>query len=298
MLLQLAQKDIVLVLRAQPSGSFVAPDIHNAPVRQLNHRVAVVVHQIRFVRHQQHQVVPRNLLQQVHHQQRVRLVQVAGRLVGKDDARILDNGARNRNALLLTARQRIRRTGGEILHADVRQRRRDPLAHLPALLHAAQAQRVRNVVKAGFALVEVVILEDIPHLAVAQRIGIRADVLPVNRQAAARKAVQTADDVEQRGLAAAAAPENGNHAALGQLQTDIVDHVDFVLLALVKKLVQMLNPNHSASPPFKAFLTLCRNSRRICLCVTRTVTSSIPTHRIMYCHACRYGNSAFACGTV
>ena len=47
-------------------------------------------------------MVAGDLAEQIHDKDGVRLVKVSRRLVGKDDARILDNGARNGYALLLT----------------------------------------------------------------------------------------------------------------------------------------------------------------------------------------------------
>ena len=104
-LLQLAEPDVVLVFYAQPVRGFVAADIDHLAVGQFDHRFAVVVHQIFLVRDEQNQMVAGDLAEQIHDKDGVRLVKVSRRLVGKDDARILDNSARNGNALLLTARE-------------------------------------------------------------------------------------------------------------------------------------------------------------------------------------------------
>ena len=208
------------------------------------------------MRDEQNQMVAGDLTEQIHDKDGVRLVKVSRRLVGKDDARILDNGARNGNALLLTARERVRRAVLKALHADICERGVHAFPHFPAVFHPAQAQGVCNVVVAGDIAAEVVVLEDVAHFAVAQGVGVLADVLTVHGQTAAGKAIQTADDVEQRGFAAPALAENGNHAPLGQVKADVVDDVNFVLLAFVEKFVQMLDADHSAFPPFRAFLTL------------------------------------------
>ena len=60
-------------------------------------------------------------------------------------------------------------------------------------------------------------LEDITDIAVAQRVGIVLDALAFNGKRSRRKAVQTADDVEQRRFTAAASTKDGDHAPLRQL---------------------------------------------------------------------------------
>ena len=91
-----------------------------------------------------------DLAEEVHDLERQVGIEVAGGLVGQDDGRIVDERPRDRDALLLAARQLHRKRVHAVLQAD-------PLEHLerPALLlrhgHAEDARHERDVLEHGLA---------------------------------------------------------------------------------------------------------------------------------------------------
>ena len=64
------------------------------------------------------------LAQQIHHRFAALRIEVAGRLVGEQDERLAGDGARDGDALLLTARQLAGQVLRAVRHADAFERRR------------------------------------------------------------------------------------------------------------------------------------------------------------------------------
>ena len=135
-------------------------------------------------------------------------VEVAGRLVGQDHRRVGHQRSGDRHPLLLSARQ----LGGEMVdpvgQAHLGQRGQRPL---PALVAAQPGvgQRQLDVAERSRARDQIEALEDEADLAVAQirqvvLVG-AADVESVEAVDAAARRIQAAEDVHQRGLAAARA---------------------------------------------------------------------------------------------
>ena len=244
---------------------FVVVDRLDPAVGELDHAVAVQVHEVRFMRHQHDQMLLRDASQHVHDLEGIGLVKVAGRLIREDDRRVFHDRAGDGHALLLAAGKGIRPPQAELAHAHGRKRRCDPLTDRFFVFHPDKAQGVGNVLLHAFLRVQVVILENIADLAVSEGIGITPDILPVHRQAPAGKAVQPADDVQQRGLAAAAAAEDGNHAPVGQFQRDLIQDVNGIGLSLVVIFVNFFEADHTSSPPRKVSRTLRPKSFFTCL---------------------------------
>src|SRR5262245_61049486 len=128
-------------------------------------------------------------------------VEVAGGLVGEEQAGALHEGARERDALLLAAGELARSVREARGETDGLERLGRAAAALLAG-HAGVEERELDVADGGLVAQEVEALEDEPDRAVADRgelaVGERGDVLALEEVAAARRAVEAAEDVEQR----------------------------------------------------------------------------------------------------
>jgi hypothetical protein len=166
---------------------------------------------------------PVDAFDRLEHEHAGRAVERAGRLVAQEQVRPLGDRARNRDALLLTARQ-LRREVVQALAEPYQ-----PQRLLGRHRIGGELGDQRRVLERGEARDEVVELE------------YEADVLaPVARQAgvveprqlvveepglAGRSGVEAAEDVEQRGLAAARRPEQHDQPAGIELQVEAAQGV-------------------------------------------------------------------------
>ena len=166
----------------------------------------------------------RQPLQLVNGSPAVRLVQSTGRLVGKDHAAAVHQGAGDRHALLLAARQFGRRMPGAVCKPGPGQQVRRPLPERTARrsrIHPWQ----RDIVDRAGRFQEIVGLEnEAEGLAPDPGKGIR----PQRAHLAAREAIRTArgaveasQDVQQRGLARTGRPGDADEFACVDLQRDI-----------------------------------------------------------------------------
>jgi hypothetical protein len=137
------------------------------------------------------------------------LIEVAGRLVAEHQARLVDERARDGDALLLAARQ----LAGPVLDAvakpdllDQLTRQRRPIAPLRLLGAAGDERRHQDVLDDRALRQQAVILKDEADLLVAEvrQLGgrQRERVAAVERHRAGRGGLERAQDVEQRALAA------------------------------------------------------------------------------------------------
>ena len=136
--------------------------------------------------------------------------------------------ARDRDALLLTARELLRQT---IVHAFERDEAQELAAALDALggRHAPDPQRELDVVADRHVAEQRVVLEHEPDLALA---GVRVrHVAAVQRDAAVIDLGQAGDRAQQRALAAAARSEQHEKLAVLDVERDVVDD-GLVLIAL------------------------------------------------------------------
>ena len=147
-------------------------------------------------------------------------IERAERLVHQQHLRPVRQGARHRDALLLSTRQLRRQP---IIHAVQRHELQQFLAPRAALrsLHLAHAQRELDVVADRHVAEQRVVLEDEPDFAIARR-HVR-DVLAVQRDGAMIDLGESGDGAQQRALAAAAGPEQHEELALLDVQRDVVD---------------------------------------------------------------------------
>jgi hypothetical protein len=158
------------------------------------------------------------------------LVQIAERLVEQKHLRLTDQGPRQRDALLLAARQCRRRPLGEVGQADQIERVERLLARLgPFGARPTHPQREHHVVQDGHVRPYRIRLEDD-----ADRPAMRPDVHPATRVGhhlatdldhTVVGAFEAGDEPQRGGLAAPARPEQGDQLALRDLQVDAVDGI-------------------------------------------------------------------------
>ncbi len=136
-----------------------------------------------------------------HHAVAGRRVEAAGRLVGEQDRRFGDEGAGQRDALLLAARQRLRIVTLACRQADLRQHRRRLRANA---VGAGQLERQHHVLERVEMAEQ---LERLEHEADAARTQLRAPVLVERREvgaeqrdATAGRAIESGQQSEQRRL--------------------------------------------------------------------------------------------------
>src|SRR5690606_9778028 len=163
-------------------------------------------------------------------------VEVAGRLVADQQRRVGDDGARDRHALLLAARQFGRLVRGAVRQAHQLQRAlRVALALRAAELRQQQRQlHVLLRAERGHQVVELEYVSDVlaaPGRQLARTHAI--DALPGNLDLAAGGRVQAADEVQERGLARTRGAHQRDEITGGDVQVQAVQHVDLLRAALV-----------------------------------------------------------------
>ena len=150
-------------------------------------------------------------------------------------ARVFQNHARDRDALLLSAGQfqpaltdngviTLRQAIDKIV--DVGDLRR-----LPHLIHARILIRILDVVVDGVVEQHRILRHDADVLAQAGLSHV-ADVLPVDQDAAVIRFVKTEQQSRQRGLAGAGRPDHGDLAPGFDFETDVVQ---YPAIAVVRK---------------------------------------------------------------
>ena len=146
------------------------------------------------------------LAEHVHDFDRGGGVEVAGGLVGEQDARVVDEGARDGDALLLAAGE----LRGGVVHALFEADEADELERAAADLGVGQrrvvvGRRHHDVLERRGARQQVEVLKDEADAVVAQAgalVGVEpGDVAAVNPVLAAAGVIQAAEDVQQGGLA-------------------------------------------------------------------------------------------------
>ena len=129
------------------------------------------------------------------------LVEVSSRLVGQQDRRAHDEGARHGDTLLLAARQHPRFVREPLFEADAPQQRFGPRPSL-SHRHPRDAQRHLGVLERIELRQQVMELEHEADVAIAEchhlRIRQHRQVDAVDRNRALIDAIETAEHVEQR----------------------------------------------------------------------------------------------------
>ena len=173
--------------------------------------------------------VVRDLLQEIHDLLRSLGVKRAGRFVRENDLRIVDDGARYRHALHLSAGHLV----GFLPELTAEPHAFERVdGELPLFLarYAGDGEGKLDVLQHVEVRDEVVGLKNEPYRTVAVGVPVTRFELfggfVVDDEVAVRVLVKTADDVEQGGLAAAGGTENGNEFAFAEIQADALDRMD------------------------------------------------------------------------
>ncbi len=167
---------------------------------------------------------PVQFLEQVHQAQRHAVVDVAGRLVGEQKLGPADDGARDRDALLLSARKGRGPRFHLVLEADPGEQLGDVAAHFRSA-HSGDAQRQRDVVERGKVRKQLEFLEHDPHLAAQRRQGRareRRDVAPEQGDDPPGRLQRQVEELEQRGFARAAFPGQEVERTLGEREGHVL----------------------------------------------------------------------------
>jgi hypothetical protein len=159
----------------------------------------------------------------------LRGVEVAGGLVGEDERRLGDDGAGDRDALLLSAGELARGVVLAAGEADGVQRRERASASL-AGRHATVHQRKLHVLERARSPEQVEALEDEPDVvATEQRELVEielGDLDPAKEVRAGGRAIEAADDVHARRLAGAARADDRHELAVGDRERHAVERAD------------------------------------------------------------------------
>ena len=147
-------------------------------------------------------------------------IERAERLVEQQHAGPVDERARERDALALSARELARLAAGERVQPHERERLDRTLAPL-RLGDALDAQAVLDVLLHGHVREERVVLEHRVDVALVGR-AIR-HILPAEQHAAARGPFEARDHAQTRGLARPGRPEQREELAAPDVEVDCVD---------------------------------------------------------------------------
>ena len=148
-------------------------------------------------------------------------VQVRQRLVQQQHLRLDHDGAGERDALLLAARQLRRPAVGQMLQPDEVERRVHPPLDLRAR-HAPLLQPEGDVAAHCHMRPQRVALEHHADVALVRRQA--RDVAPADRHLPALRDVEAGDQAKQRGLAAARRAEEGEELARLDVEVDVLQH--------------------------------------------------------------------------
>ena len=137
------------------------------------------------------------LLEQIHDRLAAARIEVSGRLVREQNQRLAGDGARDGDALLLTARELARKVLRAVRHADALERRFHALLAL-GRFHAAIGERQLDVLEDREVANQVEALEDEPYLTIsyarAFRRGEIRDLTVVQRVGTLRWRIEEAKD--------------------------------------------------------------------------------------------------------
>ena len=163
--------------------------------------------------------------EQLDHRPRGVGVEIARGFVGGDDRRIVGERARNRDALLLAAGERRRQLVRAVGQTDVREQLERALAALAHRPGSQEIHRQRHVLGDGQRRQQLEELEHDPHRRAAEAgeraLGRTAERHAGHRDVTRGRAVDPADQVEQRRLAAAGFARDGDELAGSDVEIDL-----------------------------------------------------------------------------
>src|SRR5260221_10537006 len=185
------------------------------------------------------------LFEHLHHGFAAGRVEVAGGLVGEHDGRTAGDGARDRDELLVAAREGARAGLGPWREPHARERRVDARRPIRPV-HAVQRQRVLDVLVHRHIADQVEALEDEAHIDVAHaRFLARGELIhaaPVEPVASAGRRVEQAENREHRGLTAAGRARDRDVFAAIDVDRDVVERARVRLVAGRVTLEQLGDP--------------------------------------------------------
>ena len=194
-------------------------------VFQVDDARRVPLGQLRVVGDHDDEAVFRDLFQKLHDLNTRLAVQCAGRLVGQQDVRVVDEGARNGDTLHLAAGH----LGGVFVQLVAQANLLQCLSSTAFPLRAGDArdrQGQLDVSENGLMGDQIVALEHETDGVVAVGIPVAVGVLfggdAVDDQVAAVVPVKAADDVQQGGLAGTTGAEDGDKFVVAQVQADLI----------------------------------------------------------------------------
>ena len=210
--------------------------IHDAAVQQADDAGGIALGQLRIVRDHDDKAVARDLLENFHDLHARLGVQRAGRLVRQQNVRVVDEGAGDGDALHLAAGHLVWPLVQLIAEADLLQHGNGAGTALLAG-NAGERQGQLDVCQHALVRDEIVALKDKADGVVAVGVPVPVAVLlcgdTVDEQVARRVAVQTADDVQKRRLAAAGRTENGDKFIVAEAQAHAAERVYALCAAAV-----------------------------------------------------------------
>ena len=226
--LQNVGTDAVNALAHTGGGHLVLSHIRDdTAVGKLNDPVGIALGKIAVVGNNKHQFLPGKRLQGVKDLLAGVGIQRAGRLVGHDDLRLLDQCAGNGHALFLAAGQLVGLPVGKGKQIHLRE---DLVDLVRGRFFALQFQRQRDIRADRKLIQHVVFLEDEADEGVPVGVKIRsAEILgrlALDDKLARIVAVQPADDIEQGGFAAARFTQDKHHARFRERNAHIVQCLD------------------------------------------------------------------------
>ena len=205
------------------------------PVAKMHHGAREARH-LGLVRDHQHgdsaiAVEPR---QQFHDLERAFGVEIAGRLVGEQHVGVGDDGARDRDALLLAARQLGGRVARPIDQPDLIEGREGggpPRAFVIAAIEQGQL----DILECGGARQQVEPLEDEAQIAPSQQRALVAaealDMMASEQEAAGGRHVEAAEDVHRRRFARSRRAHHGHEVARSDIEIDALQRLERGLAA-------------------------------------------------------------------
>ena len=196
---------------------------YHFPVQQPDRAGRVFFRQVRVMGDHNHQLVPGDLPQDVHHLQAGFAVQRAGRFIRQQDIRVVHQCPGNCHPLHLAAAHLVGAFLQLVSQSDPLQHfRRAPPPFLPA--HAGKRQRQFHVGQHCLVRNQVVALEYKSDRMIPVYIPVLFPELfrapAVDQQIARRIPVQSADDIQQGGLPASGRTENGSKLTFPEFQID------------------------------------------------------------------------------
>ena len=164
-------------------------------------------------------------------------VEVRRRLVREYDGRLLDEGARYRDTLLLAAGHFHRAAVFHPGKADLGENREHPLVDLQVAQALHELKRKRDVLARGENGNQVIALEDKTDFLLARQVPLPAaeprELLPVEGDLARADRIEATDQIEERRLPRARRPGEREKLALTDLERDAPKRLDFLHAGVV-----------------------------------------------------------------